>query len=53
MDTSILAAQQRDRARECVGQEKYPAGSGNEIVRSKNSCYDLSMMAKTVGSNFF
>jgi len=26
---------------------------GEKIARAKNSCHDLSIMAKTVGSNFF
>ena len=28
-------------------------GKENKIARAKNSCHDLSIMAKTVGSNFF
>jgi len=27
--------------------------SAHKIARAKNSCHDLSIMAKTVGSNFF
>jgi len=31
----------------------YSALKAHKIARAKNSCHDLSLMAKTVGSNFF
>jgi len=34
--------------------DSYPTRpKGEKIARAKNSCHDLSIMAKTVGSNFF